>query len=144
MALFTVEQRTSLSAPAAWERITDWRAHAPYIPLTKMRLATPPPPGVGTTFVARTGVGRLGFDDPMEVTEWEPPTDTSSGRCHLVKRGSVMTGWAEITVRPTAGGSVLTWTEDIAVWKTPKLFDPVVAASSRLLFGRVGRKLLTP
>ena len=42
---------------------------------------------VGATFVARTALGPLHFDDPMEVTQWRPPTDDEPGVCTIAKRG---------------------------------------------------------
>ena len=62
-------------------------------------------------FIARTGVGRVGFDDPMEIVEWQPPGADGRGRCRLEKRGPVMLGWAELTVEPHGSGSRVTWRE---------------------------------
>jgi hypothetical protein len=143
MALFEVSARTSLSADEAWRRLVDWPKHADPVPLTSIQVLTPTTSGVGSVFVARTGVGPVGFDDPMEVTEWVPPTDDEAGFCRLEKRGSAVTGWAELTVAPEpGGGSTAIWREDVHVWKLPGLFDRPTAMSSRLLFGRVLRHLL--
>src|SRR5947208_12509329 len=98
MTPFVVTRDSPLPVEAAWERIVDWAAHGRYVPLTRIEVRTPPPNGLATVFSARTGLGRFGFDDPMEVVEWEPPQDGSAGRCRLVKRGRVMTGWAELSV----------------------------------------------
>src|SRR3954463_11271999 len=80
MAPFVVVRDTPLPVEAAWERIVDWAAHARYVPLTRIAVRTPPPNGLATVFSARTGVGRIGFDDPMEVVELDPPHDGSAGR----------------------------------------------------------------
>ena len=143
MALFEVTARTTLSAEQAWRRLVDWPRHADRVPLTSVHVLTTTPPGVGTVLVARTGVGAVGFDDPMEVTEWAPPTDGGAGFCRLEKRGSAVTGWAELTVTPEpTGGSRAIWREDIQVWKLPGLFDRPTAMLSKLLFGRVLRHLV--
>jgi hypothetical protein len=142
MALFVVTHNTTRTPAEAWERLTDWPRHGRYVPLTTITVPTPPPPGVGTTFVAHTGVGRLGFDDPMTVTEWEPPVDGGAGRCRLEKQGRVALGWAELTVEPIATGTRASWREDISIAHLPRLADGATAASSRLLFGRVLRRLL--
>jgi hypothetical protein len=143
MALFEVSARSSLSPEEAWRRLVDWPKHADLVPLTSVRVLTATPSGVGTVLVARTRVGPVGFDDPMEVTTWAPPADGEAGFCRLDKRGSVVTGWAELTVTPEpGGGSTAIWREDIHVWKLPGLFDRPTAMSSRLLFGRVLRHLL--
>jgi hypothetical protein len=146
MALFEVSARASLGTVEAWRRLTDWPSHADLVPMTTIRDATPTPSDVGTVFVARTQVGPVGFDDPMEITEWAPPAvDGDAGFCRLEKRGSVMTGWAELTVTPEpGGGSVAIWREDIHVWKLPGLFDRPTVFSSKLLFGRVLRHLVRP
>lgn len=143
MQPFVLTQDSPLSPAAAWDRITDWAAHGRYVPLTTITVTTPPPHGIGTVFTARTGVGPLGFDDPMEVVEWHPPVGDEAGRCRLEKRGRVMLGWAEITVVEHAGGSRSTWTEAVRPRGLPRFADKLAALSGRLLFGRVLRKLLT-
>jgi hypothetical protein len=143
VALFVVEHETARSAQATWARVTDWQRHARYVPLTSTTVRPAPEgDGVGTLFTARTALGPVGFDDPMQVVEWQPPVDGGAGRCRLEKRGSVMTGWAELTVTPTARGSRAVWREDIRVGRLPRFTDPVTRLSSRLLFGRVLRRLI--
>jgi hypothetical protein len=144
MALFAVSQDSDLSAEAAWERLVDWPAHARYVPFTHIRVTSDAPNGVGTVFVARTGLGRFGFDDPMEVVSWRPPRNGQAGKARIEKRGTVMTGWAELTVEPRGTGSRATWREDIDVARLPSFAAPGTRLSSRLLFGRVLRKLLAP
>jgi hypothetical protein len=143
MALFAVSEDSDRSPEDAWNRLVDWPAHAKYVPFTTIRVTTDPPHGLGTVFVARTHLGRLGFDDPMEVVSWNPPADGRPGRARIEKRGQVMTGWAELTVVPNGTGSRATWREDISVAKLPGFAAAPTRLSSRLLFGRVLRKLLT-
>lgn len=142
-APFVVTEDCALHPVAAWERITDWPRHARYVPLTRIEVTTPPPNGVGTVFRARTALGRLGFDDIMEVVEWQPPADGRGGHCRLEKRGSVMLGWAELTVEPLAVGSRVSWREVATVGPLPRFTDAGSRLSGRLLFGRVLHKLLT-
>ena len=142
MTAFVALQDTPLSAPEAWQRLTAWSNHAKYVPLTTISITPAGPSDVGTVFVARTHLGPLSFDDPMEIVEWSPPTEDRAGQCRLVKRGRVMLGWAELTVTPTASGSRATWTEDITVAKMPRWSAPATRATSRLLFSRVLRRLL--
>jgi hypothetical protein len=143
MALFAVSQDSDLPPQAAWDRLVDWPAHGRFVPLTTIDVTTDPPNGTGTVFVARTRLGRLGFDDPMEVVSWDPPADGRPGRARIEKRGTVMTGWAELTVEPHGRGSCATWREDITVGRLPRLADGAIRLSSRLVFGRVLRKLLS-
>ena len=64
-----------------WHRLTKWQRHADVVPLTRLTVITPPPTREGTVFVARSGVGPLAFDDPMEVVVWQPPGDGGPGMC---------------------------------------------------------------
>ncbi|MET7617310.1 SRPBCC family protein [Streptomyces sp. NPDC005408] len=136
MPTFRLTRAVALPADEAWSRVTDWRAHAAQVPLTSVSVVTPPPTRVGTRFVARSGVGRAGFDDPMEVVRWEPPEDGRPGRCRLEKRGSVITGWAEIEVLPEGPGAVVVWVEELRIRFVPRLLDPLVVRAGRLVFGR--------
>jgi hypothetical protein len=142
MAPFVVTCDSPLSPEAAWKRVTDWPRHGEHVPLTAVSITTPPPTGVGTVFNGRTSIGRFGFDDPMEIVEWQPPSDGGPGHCRIEKRGTVMLGWAELTVEPLGTGSRSTWREQATAAKAPKFADGVSALSGRVLFGRVLRKLL--
>ncbi|WP_326800085.1 SRPBCC family protein [Streptomyces sp. NBC_01808] len=144
MALFEVERTVRAPAVAVWERLTDWPAHGGRVPLTRIAGVSVPAEGVGAGFTARTGVGRVGFDDPMEVVEWSPPgAGRAVGRCRLVKRGRVVLGWAEIEVYgPEAGDGAagpvrVVWREQLRVRRLPRALDPVVAWTARRVFGRV-------
>ncbi|MFK0253637.1 SRPBCC family protein [Streptomyces sp. NPDC090445] len=135
--------RTCLPASEAWRRLTDWERHGAQVPLTRTIMETVPPTHVGTRFTARTGVGRITFDDPMEVVVWQPPAGTAAGRARLVKHGRAVLGWAEIEVRPlAAGGTEVRWREELRVRGLGRAFDPLVAAAARLLFARVVARLL--
>ncbi len=145
VALIVIERRVRLAAEEAWRRVTDWERHAAHVPLTTIILRTPPPTHVGTRFVARTGIGPLAFDDPMEVVHWDPPTAPDPhGLCRLEKRGTFVTGWAEIAVHRTGpDSSQVTWREQLALpWLPPPLARPT-AWTARLLFTRVLTGLLS-
>ncbi|WP_344494305.1 SRPBCC family protein [Streptomyces enissocaesilis] len=142
MALFRIEHRTPLPADEAWRRLTVWEHHAAQVPLTRITVTTPPPTTEGTVLVARTGLGRLGFDDPMEVMAWDPPVRGGAGHCRLEKRGGVVLGWAEIDVRPAGGGAVVVWTEELRLRGFPRALDAVVVRAGRVVFGRAVKGLL--
>ena len=55
-----ITHEVALRPAEAFARITDWERHGDVVPFTTMRLTD-------TGFVARTAMGRFGFDDPMEV-----------------------------------------------------------------------------
>ncbi|WP_371575580.1 SRPBCC family protein [Streptomyces sp. NBC_01314] len=145
MVLFLVERLPLLPADHAWQRLTDWPRHADVVPLTRVTVRMPPPTGEGTVFVARTGIGPLAFDDPMEVTVWQPPEGEAGGKCRLVKHGSFVTGWAEIEVHPYGdGASRVVWREDLRVRWLPSLFDRPLGRLARRMFGRAMDGLLAP
>ncbi|MER6100265.1 SRPBCC family protein [Streptomyces sp. NPDC001728] len=143
MTLFRVERTAPTAPEEVWRRLTDWPAHGRQVPLTRTRVLTPGPNGTGTRFTARTGIGRLSFDDPMEVVRWEPPAAGGSGVCRLEKSGRVVRGWAlvEVTGVP-GGGSRVVWTEELSVRGLPRIFDPVLGRAGRFLFGRAVDGLL--
>lgn len=101
MPVIRIVHQTPLPASEAWERLTDWAGHGTHVPLTRMIIETAGQTRAGTIFTARTGVGRITFDDRMEVTVWQPPAGTAPGLVRLEKRGRVVTGWAEIAFRPS-------------------------------------------
>jgi hypothetical protein len=132
---------TEVPAPVdvVWARLTDWPAHGRWVPLTRVRVLTPRPDGVGARFVGRTGIGPLGFDDPMEITAWEPPAGGGPGRCAVVKQGRLLTGTADFEVAPVPGGSRVRWTEDIEVTpaRLTRPLAPVTRLVTKVLFARM-------
>ncbi len=143
MALVRVTRHIDAPVERVWELVTDWPAHGRWIPLTKVSIDpdSPDGAGLGTRFTGRTALGPIGFDDPMTVTEWQPPAEASAGRCRVVKRGRWLAGGAEIEVGPEAGGSRLTWSEDVQPRGLPRLADPAVTLMGKLLFERTLRQL---
>ncbi|WP_175409625.1 SRPBCC family protein [Streptomyces sp. TRM64462] len=146
MSRFRVERATPLPPGEAWRRVTDWSAHAAGVPLTRATVLTPGPARVGARFTVRTGVGRLGFDDPMEIVRWEPPRPggdgPAAGVCRVVKYGRLLGGWAEITVRAEAGGARVTWVEELRVRGLPRRCDALLTPVARRVFGRALDRLL--
>lgn len=143
MPFFSLERTVPLPLDEAWRRLTDWPRHGDAVPLTRITVVTSTPTHEGTRFVARSGIGPLGFDDPMDVTLWRPPADGEPGLCRLEKRGRVMRGWAEIEVRPGPGGRArVVWREELSVRFLPRVLDGVVAFTARTVFGRAANRLL--
>ena len=138
MPRFTAVVVVPAPARRTWQALTDWPSHGRWIPLTQVRVLTPSPSGVGARFVGRTGVGPIGFDDPMEVVEWREPADGVPGHCRLVKQGRVVLGqaWFEVAERP--GGSSVSWTEDIEIAPVAltRPFGRLLSAVGRAAFTR--------
>lgn len=121
-----------VAAPVAatWEALVDWPSHGRWVPLTEVTVLTDRPDGVGARFNGRTGLGPLGFDDPMEVVEWSPPEGGGPGVCRVVKHGRVVLGGARFEVAPGPdGGSRVTWTYDVDVAPVAltRRFGPLLA-----------------
>ncbi|TLS46745.1 SRPBCC family protein [Streptomyces montanus] len=143
MALFQLERVAPGPVSEVWRRLTTWERHGDVVPLTRVTVVTSPPTREGTVFVARSGIGPVAFDDPMEVVTWRPPTDGHSGMCRLVKRGTFVTGWADIAVHPHGdGGSRVVWREELRVRRLPTAFDRPLGWVARGMFGRAVDGLL--
>lgn len=109
MSAVTERRRVAADVQEVWDRVTDMAAHGRHVPLT--RITRQEELALGGTFVMRTSLGPLGFDDPMTVTGFDPPP-AQPARLRLVKSGWLLSGWAEIVVRPVDGGSEVSWTEE--------------------------------
>jgi hypothetical protein len=137
VASFEVVRHTHLSADDAFARLTDWPRHAAFIPLTSIWWVGLVRDEVGARFVARTSLGPLRFDDPMEVVFWQPPVGGSPGVCRVDKRGRVVVGSTLITVTPSSEGSVAHWQEDASVRLVGRLAAWPTQLAGRRLFGRL-------
>jgi len=144
MADFVIRASSPLPASACFDRLVDWDAHSAAIPLT--RLEHQGVARVGQRFNARTGIGRLGFDDPMVVELLRRPAGESSGDLpgvvEVVKQGRVISGRVRWTVTPTEAGSDVEWTHQLVVGWLPRWLDPVVGALGRIAYGAGLRRIL--
>ena len=137
---FTVDAPLDASASAAWAELVDWHGHGAWIPATTVRILEGDG-GVGTRFVARSGLGPVGFDDHMTVTELDPV----ALRAVVAKTGPLLLGTAGFTVVGTNTGCVVRWFEDVTVAKVPQalvpLVQPIAEASFRGAFARLRSRL---
>jgi hypothetical protein len=146
VATFLLARAVRLTPDECFDRVTDWPRHGDRVPLTQVSATRGPGRSVGDVILARTAVGTVGFDDPMEIAAFEPPATGRAGLCRLEKRGRLVRGWAEFRVRPVADdGSGITqvlWVEEIRLRGLPAALDPLVTGVARLVFGRVLDTLL--
>jgi hypothetical protein len=120
-----------------WAVITDWVAQGEWIPLTTVALEEGSPIGLGARFVARTGIGRAAFVDPMVVDVWEPPH-----RCEVVHHGRLVTGRGVFLVEELPGDrSRFTWQELPAAGGLQGWIERLGAPISRLVLGVAARRL---
>jgi hypothetical protein len=148
----TIVATREVRAPASelWAVLVDWPRHGAWVPFTSMSVDDRGGQEVGSTFVGRTAVGPVGFDDPMRVTEWRPPTATGTGIVRISHEGNLIGGTAYVEVRPvTSGRCVATWHEAMVLLpRLPAGLARVVRAlagppssfGGRIIFGRVLRK----
>ena len=122
----------------------DLGRQAAVIPLTRV---TADPPGTalaeGVGFTGRTGIGPVGFDDPMRVLVWEQPGE-GAGRAVISKTGSVIGGRIEVGIVPWADGSRVTWCQYLELPWLPsplsvleRLVARVVAPGYRMVLRRL-------
>ncbi len=142
MVLFRVTLEVRALATQTWATLVDWRRHGDWAPLTVVRVTTDRPDGVGTEFVARTGIGPFAFDDRMRVVRWEPPGGDAPGdrpgRCDVDKLGRVMRGRAWFSIVPLPGGSCrVVWDEEVTVMphRVTRFVGTVLSLAGKVGFG---------
>ena len=127
---FTVRKSLSLPAREVFDELVDWRGHAEWVPMTRVVIESGDG-GVGTTFVATTGLGPLALPDRMRVDE----LDAQGMRVRIVKIGPVLTGDVDLEVTPTGPSSCdLLWDEDVRVPVLPQFLAAPVGAVARKAF----------
>ncbi len=144
MPHFSVRIASALSPEQAWARVLDLRSHTAVIPLTTLTGDAMTAEGLapGSRFVARTGLGPVGFDDVMVVDEIATPTGAAGSRTLIHKEGRLVRGSIELRVSPTSTGSMLAWDQQISIAGLPGVLDPVVARVAKAAYGQTLRALL--
>jgi hypothetical protein len=84
------------SARAVWDYVTDWPRQEEWVPLTRVERVDSAA-DVGGRFRAWTGLGPVGFWDPMTITAWDRDGD-GGGRCEVLHLGKVVKGEGEFAV----------------------------------------------
>ena len=138
---FRVSRDLDLPARAVFDELVDWRAHAEWVPLTRVRIESGDG-GPGTVFVATSGIGPLALPDRMRVNA----LDADAMTVRVTKVGPVLTGVVDLAVTSLGESrSRLDWVEDIRVPYLPQFLARPVAAAARRGFEasitRMARKL---
>ena len=111
-----LEREVDVAAPAdrVWDYVTDWPRQEDWIPLTRVENLDHAA-GLRGRFRAWTGVGPVGFWDPMTITAWERTPD-GGGRCEVLHRGAVVRGEGEFAVVARGeGASRFVWAEMVVL-----------------------------
>ncbi len=114
-----------------WDLAVDWARQHRWILATRTQGGH----GLGAQVTGRTSIGPVGFNDPMLITEWDPPN-----RCTVTHQGKIVRGEGIFEVRP--GGETINdlrtefrWTERIELPLPPVVGRPL----ARLLIAPVTR-----
>jgi len=106
-----------------WALALDWSRQREWIWATTVDGGQ----GLGAHVSGRTGIGPLGFTDPMLITHWDPPR-----RCTVTHLGRLVRGDGVFEVTQVADGgqprTEFTWTERIELPLPPALGRPLAAA----------------
>ena len=126
-----------LEPPArVWQALWDLDRHTAAISLTRVGSCDGLPLRQGSEFVARTGVGRIGFDDRMEVQAWDPPR-----QARIAKTGRVLRGSITVELVADGAGTLVRWRQRFAVLGIPDVLAraaaPVVALGYRVSLTRI-------
>jgi len=140
---FTVDLSASIRPDEAFRRVLDLRAHNRVIPLTTVRPALPAEDlRPGSRFVARTGIGVLGFDDLMRVESITVGDPTEPASAVIVKEGRVIRGTIRLRITPTPAGCRLIWQQQVRLPWLPRFLQPLAAQALRRAYRRVLERLL--
>lgn len=108
----TLQLTVAVPAPPAvvFDAMTDWRRQGEWMLATRVEPGDRGGRGEGATISAWTGVGRVGFWDPMRISAWREPHEV--GVEHL---GRIVRGTGEFRVEPDGSGSRFVWREVVEV-----------------------------
>jgi uncharacterized protein YndB with AHSA1/START domain len=96
-------------AQATWDAAVDWAAQSEWMLGTRVTPTRADGHGVGGRVEAFSGIGPIGFLDPMEITLWQPPR-----ACHVVHTGRVVRGTGAFEVEPRGDAkSRFHWREEL-------------------------------
>lgn len=119
-------QRVRAPQEKVFNEIVNWPNQGAWMLGTKVWVTKNQGIGVGGEFAAFTGVGKIGFVDPMRITEWNPPHSVS-----VLHLGNVVKGTGAMqVVKISENESDFIWSESI---------EPPLG-----VFGYFGYKIIEP
>lgn len=127
---FIVQRQLSLPAQEVFDELIDWPGHAEWVPMTTVVIEEGDG-GVGTVFVATTGIGPLALPDRMRVEE----LDRSAMRVRVTKIGPILTGDVVLAVSKESEESCqLLWDERVEVPILPQFLATPVGVVAQVAF----------
>lgn len=140
---FTVTFDTPLAPEDALRRILDLRQHDRIIPLTRVTPAVRAEALTsGTEFVARTGIGWLGFDDVMRVEKMTLGDDQPQAGATITKHARVIRGTIRLSITATTSGSHVHWHQTVQLPWLPRFAQSPAARVIRLGYRQVLSQLV--
>ena len=102
----TIAAKVTIDAEpeTVWRAVVDWPRQREWIWGTRVNGGH----GTGAGVTGRTGLGPVGFTDPMVITDWDPPR-----RCIVRHTGRVVRGTGTFEVAPFGPGSEFRWIEHL-------------------------------
>jgi hypothetical protein len=116
MVRVRLERAVEVAVPASrlWDHVTDWPSQGQWIPQTRVENVDAAD-RLGGRFRAWSGIGPVGFWDPMTITAWSRHPD-GGGRCEVLHLGTVVKGEGEFVVRALGpDSSRFVWAEMVVV-----------------------------
>jgi hypothetical protein len=106
-----------------FDAVTDWDEQQVWMTGTAVRVTDGDGRSRGSRLVARTALGPVGFDDPMEITGWDPPRRVQVHHLGRFVRGD---GAFEVEALPD-GRSRFHWVEwlDLPLGRVGQLGFPL-------------------
>lgn len=106
MAELTLHVDVAAPVEQTWAAVVDWDGQGEWMLGTRVESGAQDGRGVGGTLRAFTGLGPVGFWDPMTITGWDPPH-----RCEVRHEGRLVRGAGTFAVEERPGGSRFIWSE---------------------------------
>ncbi len=107
-----------------WTELSDIEGQPRWMhEMKSVRMLTPPPVGVGSRGDATVRIFGLGVTDPVEITEFAPPTRFA------IRHDGTFTGGGVITLEPGADHTttIVRWDETLVAPALPHLWAAVAA-----------------
>jgi hypothetical protein len=105
----SLTQRVKASQEEVFAEIVNWPGQSAWMLGTEVWVTKNNGVGVGGEFAAFTGIGKLGFVDPMKITHWNPPSEVS-----VLHLGKFVKGTGEMKVeRISENESDFIWSESL-------------------------------
>jgi uncharacterized membrane protein len=113
-----------------WDELADIEGQPRWmVEMKSVRMLTPDPLGVGSRGLARVRILGIGVEDPVTVTEFEPP------RRFAIRHEGLFTGGGTIDLTPGSDGrsTIVTWDETLI----PPVLPDLGAVIGRPILGSI-------